>query len=157
MSRLPALVLAALFALPAAPLRAQSAAQVAADLQMAEDAQPFRQAAEAFIALAQAGDAEAARALLSRALVERVGEAAVRRALDAQILPFFQRGRGATGSATITRTTDAAGQQGFAFYLWLQPREGGAPRPFTVYTVREAGRVVVANVVPDRAVEGRHR
>jgi hypothetical protein len=154
---LRSLVVAAVFGLLAgAPLHAQSG-RISTDLQMAQDAQPFRQAADAFLAHAQAGDVEAAHALLSRALVQRMGEAAVRQALVGQILPFFQRGSGLIGSSTVTRTTDAAGQQGFAFYLWLQPRDGGSPRPFSLYVVAEGGRAVVANVVPDRAVEGRHR
>ena len=54
------------------------------------------------------------------ALVARTGEAAIRRALDTQILPFFARGKAPGKSVTVTRTTDAAGQQGFAFYMWLK-------------------------------------
>lgn len=141
----------------AAPVRAADARAVAADLQMAGESEAFRQAADAFVARAMAGDAAAVQAMLSRTLVERSGEAAVRRTLEAQILPFFVRGQGPGRSVTITRSTDAAGQQGFAFYMWMRPADGAAPRPFTVYTVLEQGRIVVANVVPDRLVEGRHR
>ncbi len=139
------------------PVSPNSAASVAVDLQMAQDAEPFRIAAEGFVAQALAGDAAATQALLSRAMVARSGEANIRRALEAQILPFFQRGSGIGGSRTITRTSDAAGQQGYAFYLWLDQRDGSAARPFTVYAVSEAGRAMVANIVPDRLVAGRHR
>lgn len=134
---------------------AASAAEVAADLRMAEDAAPMRRVADRFTALALAGDAQGASALLSRVLVERIGEAAAARAMQAQILPFFSHGGAVGRSATVARTTDAAGQSGFAFYLWLV-RPDGEKRPFTVYVVDEGGTLRVANVVPDRLVEGRH-
>jgi hypothetical protein len=146
---------AAVLVLPSGAAVAAGAAEVAADLRMAEDAGPMRQAAERFIARAMAGDAAAAQAMLSRALVERAGEAAVAKAMQGMILPFFARGGEVGRSVTVTRTTDAAGQNGFAFYMWLVPAQGEA-RPFTVYMVDEAGTPRVANVVPDRRVEGRH-
>lgn len=148
--------LALIAALPA-QAAGNRAEAVTADLQMAGESEAFRRAADAFVARAMAGDAAATQAMLSRVLVERSGEAGIRRALEGQILPFFSRGQGAGRSVTITRTTDATGQQGFAFYMWMTVPDGAAPRPFTVYTVQEQGRIVVANVVPDRLVEGRHR
>lgn len=142
----------------AAPAQAQTGAmEVAADVRMAQEAAPMRAAAEAFVARAMAGEREATLALLSPALVERMGRDNAARVLDAQILPFFQRGRQVGRSTTVTRTTDAQGSRGFAFYQWLEPADGGAPRPYTLYVVREQGRLVVANIVPDRLVEGRHR
>jgi len=134
-----------------------SSAAVAADLRMAQEAEPFRRAADAFIATAMAGDAAQAQALLSPTLVARSGEAAIRKALDTQILPFFSHGQTQGRSVTVTRTTDAAGHQGYAFYMWLQTGSADSQRPFTVYVVEEQGRPMVANVVPDRLVEGRHR
>ena len=134
-----------------------STAAVAADLRMAQDAEPFRRAADAFVATAMAGDTAQTLALLSPTLVARSGEAAIQRALYTQILPFFSRGKAPGRSVTVTRTTDAAGQQGYAFYMWLQPADAAAQRPFTVYVVEEQGRPMVANIVPDRLVEGRHR
>jgi hypothetical protein len=139
------------------PAHAQSAADVAADLRMAQESGPMRATADAFVSRAMAGERDAALALLSPALVSRMGHDTVTRALDAQILPFFQRGRQVGRSTTVTRTTDAAGSSGFAFYQWLEPQDGSAARPFTLYVVREQGRLVVANIVPDRLVEGRHR
>ena len=141
----------------AAQASAQAPPSVAADLQMAQDAQPFRRAADAFVASALAGDAARTYAMLSSALVSRAGEASIRRALDTQILPFFAAGKAPGRSVTVTRTTDAAGQQGFAFYMWLQGADASVQRPFTVYVVEEQGRLAVANIVPDRLVEGRHR
>ena len=150
------LLAAALLQVPALAT-AQTAPSIAADLQMAQDAQPFRRAADAFIASALAGDAARTQAMLSPALIARSGEATIRRALESQILPFFAQGKGPGKSVTVTRTTDAAGQQGFAFYMWLQAADASSQRPFTVYVVEEQGRYTVANVVPDRLVEGRHR
>jgi hypothetical protein len=150
------LLAAALLQVPALAV-AQAAPSVAADLQMAQDAAPFRRTADAFVASALAGDAARTQAMLSPALVARSGEQAIRRALDTQILPFFARGKAPGKSVTVTRTTNAAGQQGFAFYMWLQAADASTQRPFTVYVVEEQGRHTVANVVPDRLVEGRHR
>lgn len=133
-----------------------AAPDIAADLRMAEDAAAMRRVADRFIARALAGDAQGSAALLSRALVERIGAPAATQAMQQRILPFFAQGGEVGRSTTIARTTDAAGQSGFAFYLWLVGPQGEA-RPFTVYVVEERGRVVVANVVPDRLVEGRHQ
>lgn len=156
-----AVMLAAALAASVPPLaHAQSpsnAADVAADLRMAQDAAPMRAAADAFSARAMAGDRAAVLAMLSPALVARMGPDAAARVIDSQILPFFQRGRGVGRSTTVTRTTDANGGAGFAFYQWLEMRDGGEARPFTLYIVREQERLVVANVVPDRLVAGRHR
>lgn len=151
-----ALLAGAVIVMPA-QAQAQSATDVATDLRMAQEAAPMRAAAEAFVARAMAGERDAALAMLSPTLVARMGPDTIARVLDAQILPFFQHGRQVGRSTTVTRTTDAAGSSGFAFYQWLEPRDGGAARPFTLYVVREQGRLVVANVVPDRLVEGRHR
>lgn len=139
----------------AAPVHA--AGDIAAGLQMKAESQPFRQAAERFVAHAMAGDLDGTRAMLSEQLVARSGEASIRRALEAQIVPFFRAGRGIGRSVTVTQTTDATGQRGYAFYMWMQQAGDAAQRPFTVYVVREDERLVVGNVVPDRLVEGRHR
>lgn len=155
---LAALCLAAAALASVAPARAQATAEtVAADLRMAQDSAPYRLAADAFVERAMAGDAKAALAMLSPALVARSGDAAIRRALDQQILPFFQQGRAPGRSVTIAGTTDAAGQRGFAFYMWMEPTSGTQRRPFAIYVVEEQHRLVIANVVPDRLVEGRHR
>lgn len=155
--RLFSLLLAAFVAGAALPSAQAAATQVADDLRMANDSAPFRQAADQFITRAIAADLPGSFAMLSRALVERSGDAAIRQALQAQILPFFRRGRGVGRSVTVTHTTDAAGQQGFAFYFWMEYTDGTTARPFTVYMVNEQGRMAVANIVPDRLIEGRHR
>lgn len=150
-------VMASLFSASPSPVMAQTSEE----LQMPQQAQPYRRVAEAFVASALAGDVERSVGMLSRAVVERAGEGAVRSMMASRIVPFFTASRGdATPgrSVTITHTTDAGVNRGFAFYMWAAPREAGAAaRPFTLYMVEEAGRIVVANVVPDRLVEGRHR
>jgi len=127
------------------------------DIQMVSDSAPYRKTADEFVARSMAGDVAGTQSLLSRQLVERSGDAAIRKALQGQILPFFQRGKEPGRSVTVTQTTDASGQQGFAFYMWMQYADAPTSRPFTVYVVREQGKLVVANIVPDRLVEGRHR
>lgn len=135
---------------------AQTARDMAADLHMAAEEEPFRAVAERFLALAALNDLAGCESLMSLALRQRLGEANMRRVMAAQILPFFAGGGQRTRSVTVTRTTDAAGQQGFAYYVWWQPAAGGEPRPLTLYTVREGSVPVLANVVPDRLVAGRH-
>lgn len=149
-------VLLLALALPTRQAVAADAATVSADLRMAEDAAPMRRVVDVFVARALAGDAASTSAMLSRALVERMGQPAAMKAMQEQVLPFFARGGEIGRSVTVTRTTDAAGQTGFAFYLWLV-RGPGERRPFAVYVVNEGGNPVVANVVPDRLVEGRHQ
>lgn len=136
---------------------ARARASVPAELQMAVDAVPSRHLADEFSARAMAGERDAVIAMLSPALVQRVGPDSVAQVIDSRILPFFRTGAVVGRSTSVSRTTDAAGATGFAFYQWLEPRDGSAARPFTVYVVREQGRWVVANVVPDQRVAGRHR
>jgi hypothetical protein len=155
-SALAANLLPSVLALPSTAAMAATAAEVAAELRMAEESQPMKRAADRFIALALAGDASGTSAMLSHALVERIGEASAAKAMHGAILPFFAGGGEVGRSVTITRTTDAAGQQGYAFYLWLVPARGGEAKPFTVYMVDERGTSRVANVVPNVRVAGRH-
>lgn len=158
---LAGIALVALISAFATAAPAPAAAQTAAELRMPADAQPYRRVAEAFVASAMAGDVERSIGMLSRAVVERAGEPAVRSMMASRIVPFFRESRTEATpgpSVTVTHTTDASGNRGFAFYMWAAPRESAAPpRPFALYMVEEAGRIVVANVVPDRFVEGRHR
>jgi hypothetical protein len=151
-------------AIATAPLGAQStdkdkkpvSSGTEADLRMAEESAPFRDVANSFIAAAMAGDTAKVREMLSPNLVGRMGEEAVARALGQQILPFFASGKEVGRSVTVAGTTDAHGNSGFAYYMWLVPQDG-EQRPFSVYVVSEGGKRVVANVVPDRLVEGRHQ
>ena len=151
------LLLAAFVIGAAVPPTHAAPGSVSEDIQMASDSAPFRKAADEFVARSMAGDLAGAQSLLSRQLVDRSGEAAIRSALQSQILPFFQRGREPGRSVTVTQTTDASGQQGFAFYMWMQYADAPTARPFTVYVVKEQSRLAVAHIVPDRLVEGRHR
>lgn len=139
-----------------APAHAQGADDVTADLRMAQEAEPLRRVADGFVSRAIAGDGAGLQGLFSVKLVQRTGESKLQQVLHAQILPFFAQGRGTGRSVTVTRTTDPHGAQGFAFYMWLLPAGAGEARPFTLYTVLEQGRPVVANIVPDRLVPGRH-
>jgi hypothetical protein len=143
--------------LATAPTPAHAAGSVTQDLQMAADSAPFRETADEFVTRSMAGDVAGMQQLLSRQLVGRIGDDAARKVLQAQIAPFFQRGRQPGGAVTVTKTTDASGQPGFAFYMWMQYAEAPTARPFAVYVVKEQGRLVVANIVPDKLVEGRHR
>jgi hypothetical protein len=131
-------------------------AQATEDIKMASESAPFREVADAFIAAAIAGNTDKVIGMLSPNLVARMGTEAVTKAMQAQIMPFFASGNEIGKSVTIAGTTDANGNKGFAYYMWLVPKTG-EKRPFTVYVVNEGGKRVVANIVPDRFVEGRHQ
>jgi hypothetical protein len=143
----------------AAPAPGQAAGQ---DIAVAKEAQPFRRTAEAFVESAIAADTAATLKMLSPTLVARMGPDQARAVLQRQIQPFFAEGRGIGPNSTVTRTTDANGHNGFAFYLWLLPKPGtaqapaGPPRPFVLHVVTERGQRVVSNVLPNQRVDGRH-
>lgn len=128
------------------------------DIEMAQSSAAFRHLADSFVAHAMAGSVDAIQAMISQSMLSQVGATGLRRALETQIVPFFMQGREPGKSVTITHTTDATGNHGYAFYMWMQPTGNpSGKRPFTVYTVREQGKLRIANIVPDRLVEGRHQ
>ncbi|HZT49414.1 MAG TPA: hypothetical protein VFA64_15675 [Hyphomicrobiaceae bacterium] len=68
------------------------------------------------------------------------------------MLPFFAPFKEVGRSVTVTRTADAPG---FAFYMYMVSKTDEF-RPFVIYVIEEGGAKVVANVLVDRFVEGRH-
>jgi hypothetical protein len=169
MSR-PSLVLALALA-AAAPLGAQttrgvaraarpsadSSGSMAADLEMMGEERPFGAFANEFLAAAAAGDSTRAAAMISPKLRAQAGAAGVAQVLRTKGLPVVGVHPQPAGASTVTRTTTAFGDQGFAYYRYAARRGGAEPLPFVLYVVREGGRLVVANVVVDHHVEGRHR
>ena len=148
----------------AAPLAAQgtrpaavptsAASSVADDLAMMEEAAAFTPLVERFLAAAAAGDAARVEALVSAGLARQAGRETVARVVREQFLPFFAD-FARRGPTTITRTTDQFGNRGFAYYGYAVARDG-TRRPFVLYVVQENGAPVVANLLVDRFVEGRH-
>ena len=135
----------------AMPTTESSAAQ---DLEMMNAEAPFRGTVEAFIASATSGDAARVEAMISQNLREQAGAAAVANVVRTQVLPFFADVR-KLGARTITLTTDQFGSRGYTYYTYALPASG-EPKPFVLYVVREGGKIVVANVLVNRYVEGRH-
>ena len=85
--------------------------------------------------------------------IDDSGQAAVKRKLRrSEVLPFFAQFKEVAGSVTVTRTAEVTG---FAFYMYMVSKAGEL-RPFVIYVVEEDGAQVVANVLVDRLVEGRH-
>ena len=68
------------------------------------------------------------------------------------MLPFFAPFQEFARSVSVTRTADVPG---FAFYMYMVAKTGEM-RPFVIYVIEEGGAQVVANVLVDRLVEGRH-
>lgn len=134
-----------------APLRAQDRPGLAPALEMAAQEEPFRRVAEAFVAAAAAGDTRRAEAMISPAAAARTGPEGVQRYLAGAVLPFFAPFREIARSVTVTRTAEVTG---FAYYMYMVSA-GGELRPFVIYVV-EGGAKVVANILVDRFVEGRH-
>lgn len=113
---------------------------------------PFRTIADAFMAAAAAGDRAKAVRLLSPTRAANAGAEAVDRFLAREVMPFFAQFKEVARSVTVARTT---GVTGFAFYMYMVSKAGEL-RPFVIYVVEEDGAKVVANVLVDRLVEGRH-
>ena len=146
-----------LCAFAAAAQAPAGAGQAPADyLEMQAASAPYRAYADRWIALARAGDVDALARTISPAMTARAGAEAVRRNLATRVVPFFAQSTGVGRSVTVTRTTDASGNKGFAFYMYAQPKDG-APRPFVLYVVDEGGTSVVANVLVDHHVPDRHK
>jgi hypothetical protein len=90
--------------------------------------------------------------MLSPAVVARTGAEAVERFLAGEVLAFFAPYKELARSVSVTRTADV---RGFAFYMYMVSATGEL-RPFVIYVIEEGGAKVVANVLVDRLVEGRH-
>jgi hypothetical protein len=56
------------------------------------------------------------------------------------------------GSVTVTRTAEVPG---FVFYMYMVTSTDEL-RPFVIYVIGESGAKVIANVLVDNFVEGRH-
>jgi hypothetical protein len=131
-------------------------APMQAELEMMEAEATFRGTLDSFVAAAVAGQGAKVAAMISPNMRERAGAAAVQGVVEGQILPFFAGTRGLGGSRTITTTTDQFGNAGFTYYTYALAPDGEL-LPFVLYTVRENGAVVVANVLVNKRVEGRHQ
>jgi hypothetical protein len=153
---LAAIVCAAMLAAFAvSPTAGQAPAQAPAappDFAMAAQEGPFRMVAEEFVAAAAAGDRAKTARMLSPAAAANAGQEGVERFLTGEVLPFFAPFKEVGRSVTVTRTADVTG---FAFYMYMVSRTDEF-RPFVIYVIEEGAAKVVANVLVDRFVEGRH-
>ena len=112
----------------------------------------FRGVADEFMAAAAAGDTIRTARMLSPAVAAKAGRESVERFLAGEVLPFFAQFKEVARSVTVTRTAEATG---FAFYMYMVSKAGEL-RPFVIYVIEEDGAKVVANVLVDHLVEGRH-
>jgi hypothetical protein len=112
----------------------------------------FRSVADEFVAAAAAGDRIKVARMLTPAIAAKTGAEGVERFLTGEVLPFFAQFKETARSVSITRTADVTG---FVFYLYMVSRTDEF-RPFVIYVIEEGGTMVVANVLVDRFVEGRH-
>lgn len=110
----------------------------------------------AFIDAASNAKSAKVAAMISAKMRANAGDAAVTNFIEAQVQPFFIGNAGLGGGVTVTNTTDGFGQQGLAYYAWLKASDKEL-RPFVMYVVIEDGTPVVANVLVNKLVEGRHK
>lgn len=143
------------FLLIAATARAQGGPS-RQELDMAANSPPYRTVAERFVAAAAARDSIGVEKMLSPAIVARAGKEGVQKVIGGQILPFFAEHKEIGRSVTTTNTTDGSGNTGFAYYMYSVPKSG-QQKPFVIYVVEENGRKVVANILVNHFVEGRHQ
>jgi hypothetical protein len=123
------------------------------DFEMAAQEGPFRSVAEEFVAAAAASDRTKIARMLSPAIAATTGAEGVERFLTDEVLPFFAPFKEFAGSVSITRTADVTG---FVFYLYMVSNTDDELRPFVIYVIEEGGTKVVATVLVDHFVEGRH-
>lgn len=122
------------------------------DFAMAAQEGPFRGVAEEFVAAAATGDQAKTARMLSPAIAAKTGREGVERFLTGEVLPFFASFKEVARSVSITRTADVTG---FAFYMYMVSKTDEL-HPFVIYVIEEGSAKVVANVLVDRLVEGRH-
>ena len=134
----------------AAPVFAQTPAPPAIDAPAQSDS--FRRIADDFIAASATGDATKAAQMISPVIAAKTGRQSVDRYLAGQVFPFFAQFKEVGRSVTITRTADVTG---FVFYMYMVSKTEEF-RPFVIYIIEEDGAKVVANVLVDNFVEGRH-
>jgi hypothetical protein len=154
------LTLIALMTVTSTPVWAQSPSQVPAPHQGSTPptspapgrVEQFQRVADEFIAAAAAGDMSRTRHMISPAIASASGPEAVERYLTDQVLPFFADFKSIGSSITISRT---AGAVGFVFYMYMESSTDKL-RPFVVYVTEEDGAKVIANILVDNFVEGRH-
>lgn len=151
MLALAATVLALVATQPLDQATAQTRAAVP-DFSMAGQQDAYRSVAEEFVAAAARGDKMKTSRMLSPATAAKAGADGVDRFLAGEVLPFFAPFQEFARSVSVTRTADAPG---FAFYMYMVEKTGEM-RPFVIYVIEEGGARVVANVLVDLFVEGRH-
>jgi hypothetical protein len=117
-------------------------------LDMEAGAGPYREMAEWLVQRLVAGDAAEVIRNFSPNFRDHLGLDTVEWVFGEQLLPFFAGGRGLGNSCTTTYTHDVFGSQGYVFYLTLTHPDG--EKPFAMYLVHEAGRIVLANIVPGK-------
>lgn len=127
-------------------------------LEMKQESEAFRAVADTFIGHAAHADAEAMLGLISPNMLNYAGREAVSGILRRSVIPFFEPFRTVATNVTITETTDGFGSHGFAYYTYAESgKKKERPRPFVIYMVREGDAIVVANILVDHFVEGRHQ
>jgi len=122
------------------------------NFEIATEEGSFRRVAEAFITAAAAGNRHKLADMLSPTIVAQTGAEAVERFLAGEVLPFFAPYKELARSVSVTRTADV---RGVAFYMYMVSATDEL-RPFVIYVIEDGGAKVVANVLVDRLVEGRH-
>lgn len=137
-------------AAPADPVAA--GAEMTDYLRMETGAGPYREMADWLVRRLVAGEVAEVLQHFSPNFRDHLGLPTVERVFAEQMLPFFAGGTGLGNASTVTYTHDAFGSQGYAFYLTLNTLEGA--KPFAMYLVLESGRIVLANVVPDKMYNG---
>ena len=117
-------------------------------LHMEAGAEPYRELAESLVKSLIRGHVSVVLRHFSPNFREHLGLDTVEWVFQEQMVPFFAGAAGLGNSCTTTYTHDAFGSQGYVFYLTLNSPDG--EKPFAMYMVKEARRIVLANIVPGK-------
>jgi len=144
---------------PAPPEKSlPSANSAATDMQQYLDMQMqaglYHALAEEVLRGLMQGHAAPLRSYFSTNFLNQIGIQAFEQVCAELLLPFFVTASALGQSSTITYTTDAFGNTGFAFYRTV--KEDTTEKPFIIYMVEENGRIVVANLVINKTYADMH-
>ena len=108
-----------------------------------------------FINHAKNEDIDSAISMISPNMIEVNGVEAAKEFLKYEVIPFFKIHVEINNMKSIAGATDSFGNNGTSFYYYSTDNKGNN-RPFTIYVILENDNLVIANIIVNEFVKGRH-
>jgi hypothetical protein len=123
-------------------------------LYMQEDSGPYREKGEWVVQQLITGNISGFKDNFSPSFLRQLGLEEVENICNQYLIPFFAGSERISNAATVTLTTDAFGNTGYAFYL--SALQNNTEKPFVIYMVNENNRIVIANLLPNKSYQDMH-